>query len=162
MVSFLVRVATLGAVVLAMAGPASSAGSQTAPLNDLDGAGLIDLLDAELDENFLTNGFRNLQQFEMTSSPTPSPTAGSRELETAPPSSVGEFVTSSPTAVLGETAAPTMMGSTAAPTMMTIETPAPMPISETVPPTTSGTASWRPASATTLALAAVATAAVLA
>ena len=144
MVSFLVRVATLGFFVLAMAGPAASDNS---PLNHLDGADLIDLLDAELDEHFLTKDFRNLQQFEMTGSPTPSPTAGSRDLGTAAPSAV-EFATASPTAALGATAAPTVA----------VETPAPTPIVEPLLPITSGAVSWRPASAAALTFAAVATA----
>ena len=146
MVSFLVRVATLGVVVLAMAGPAVSAASS--PLNHLDGADLIDLLDAELDEDFLTNGFRNLQQFEMTGSPSPSPTAGSRELGTVSPTP-GGFATGSPTAFPDATASPTMA----------IDSPAPTAIADTLAPTTSGAVSWRPASVAASLAAVVATAA---
>lgn len=149
MVSFLVRVATLAVVVLAMAGPAASDNS---PLNHLDGADLIDLLDAELDEEFLTDGFRNLQQqFEMTGSPTPSPTAGTREFETLTP-------TFAPTSA--PTASPTALpDATASPTMMAIETPAPSVIGTLASSATSGAVSWRPASAVALALAGVVTAA---
>lgn len=153
MVSFLVRVATLAVVVLAMAGPAASDNS---PLNHLDGADLIDLLDAELDEEFLTNGFRNLQQqFEMTGSPTPSPTAGTREFETLTPTSASTFApTSAPTA------SPTaLLDATASPTMMAIETPAPTASDSVAASVTSGAVSWRPASAVALALAGVVTAA---
>eukprot|EP00904_Undaria_pinnatifida_P000081 jgi/Undpi1/10073/HiC_scaffold_28.g12527.m1 len=145
--SSLLRLATLGVVVLAITGPVVSANS---PLNELDGADLIDLLDAELDEDFLTQGFRNLQQFETTGSPTPSPTAGSRELETASPTAATREI---------ETASPTVaMGMTSSPTTMVMETPAPTPADdvETVPgPVSGGVASWRPASAAALGLAAV-------
>lgn len=146
MVSFLVRVATLSVVVLAMAGPAVSAADS--PLNHLDGADLIDLLDAELDEDFLTNGFRNLQQFEMTGSPTPSPTAGFRGLGTVSPTA-DEIPTGSPTAVPGATTSPTMV----------VDTPGPTVVAATFAPITSGAVSWRPASVAASLAAVVATAA---
>lgn len=129
--STVVRVAVLGAAVFALANSASAAAANS-PLNHLDNADLLDLLDADLDEDFLTKGFRNLQNEEITEAPTPAPLSLERG---------GEF-TASPTLPV-ETAAPTPVD--ASPGILT-----PPPVDET-----SGTMSLRSASGVVVAAAAV-------
>lgn len=106
----MVRVVVLGAAVLAIAGSAQASTVANAALNHLDNADLLDLLDADLDEDFLTRHFRNLQQGGETSAPTATPVDG--------------VPTSAPTVGVpdGTTAAPSVAGSTSQPDDRQVDT----------------------------------------